>query len=180
MTAAMAIPAAAVSLMVSDRRWREAVPGLAALLRRAVAATLCAEDVDPASEVSVLLGDDHAMRALNARWRGQDRPTNVLSFAAGGDVAAAPGSPRFLGDVALGFDTVMREAKDQGKTVADHLSHLVVHAALHLLGHDHQRARDARAMEALEARILAGLGIADPYTPARPALPARPVRQARS
>lgn len=102
-----------------------------------------------------MLADDAALRALNARWRQQDKPTNVLSFPAGDSV--------LLGDVVLAFETVRREASEQGKSLADHMSHLVVHGVLHLLGHDHERPRDADVMESLERQVLAGLGIADPY-----------------
>lgn len=102
-----------------------------------------------------MLTDDDEVRQLNARWRGQDKPTNVLSFPAGDAV--------LLGDVVLAFETVEREAAAQGKRFGDHLSHLVVHGALHLIGYDHVKAGDAAAMEALERRVLAGLGIADPY-----------------
>ena len=102
-----------------------------------------------------MLTDDAEVRQLNARWRGKDKPTNVLSFPAG--------DPVLIGDVVLAFQTVKREAAEQGKHFGDHLSHLVVHGALHLIGYDHVKARDAEAMEALERRVLAGLGIADPY-----------------
>jgi probable rRNA maturation factor len=108
-----------------------------------------------------VLSDDAAMRALNARWRGKDAPTNVLSFAASDDLA--PGMPRLLGDVVLAFETVSREALAEGKPLADHTRHLIVHGVLHLLGHDHERASDAKRMESLERGILAGFGVPDPY-----------------
>ena len=101
------------------------------------------------------------MRALNARWRGLDKPTNVLSFP-----AAAPerlGETPVLGDVVVAFETMAREADDEGKALADHFRHLVVHGFLHLLGFDHRSDAEAEAMEALERRILARLGVADPY-----------------
>ena len=107
------------------------------------------------AELSLVLADDATVRALNKQWRRQDKPTNVLSFP-GGD-------PIMLGDVIVAFETVRREAADQGKTLGDHLSHLVVHGVLHLLGHDHVQDCDADVMEGLERRVLAGLGIADPY-----------------
>nr|WP_309604462.1 rRNA maturation RNase YbeY [Phenylobacterium sp.] len=107
--------------------------------------------------VTILLTDDETVRDLNARFRGQDRPTNVLSFP-------APANPeRFLGDVALAHGVCAREAADQGKSLAHHLQHLVAHGVLHLLGYDHIRDDEAAAMEGLERAILAGLGIADPY-----------------
>ena len=106
--------------------------------------------------LTIALADDRRVRALNARDRRKDKPTNVLSYPSG--------ERDFLGDVVLARQTVWREAKSQGKTAADHLSHLVVHGTLHLLGYDHETSEaDAERMEALERRILAKLGIADPY-----------------
>jgi probable rRNA maturation factor len=101
------------------------------------------------------------VRELNARDRGQDRPTNVLSFPA--ETEALPGEPRLLGDLALAFATCRREAEEQGKPLAAHLTHLVVHGTLHLLGHDHDADEEAEAMEARERSLLAALGWPDPY-----------------
>ena len=102
------------------------------------------------------LADDKQVRALNARDRKKDKPTNVLSYSSG--------ERGFLGDVVLARQTVWREAHQQKKTTAAHVSHLVVHGTLHLLGYDHETGdADAERMEALERRILARLGIADPY-----------------
>ena len=111
--------------------------------------------------VTLLLTDDDTVRDLNARFRGKDHATNVLSFPA----APQPGlpGPQPLGDLALAFGVCAAEAAAQGKTLADHLRHLVVHGVLHLLGHDHEDDAEAEAMEALEREILAGLGVADPY-----------------
>ena len=113
------------------------------------------------AEVSLLLADDTEIRALNDRWRGQDKPTNVLSFpAAPADrLVAAPA----LGDIALAFETLAREAEASGVPLADHYRHLVTHGFLHLIGYDHQTDEEAERMEALEKRILARLGVADPY-----------------
>lgn len=123
----------------------------------AAEAALKAGKAPPDGEVSVLLTDDAEVKTLNADFRAKDRPTNVLSFPA--PDFAAP----HLGDVALALETCAREAKDQGKTLGDHLSHLVAHGVLHLLGWDHEIEAEAEAMEALEREVLAGLGIADPY-----------------
>lgn len=155
-----------VEITVDEPRWREAVPEIEDIARAAARAALSATPMDEAAELSLLLTDDRRMAALNARYRGAAEPTNVLSFAAGD---AAPGGPRLLGDVVLGFETVAREAAAQGKSLADHASHLVVHGTLHLFGHDHQRAEEAQRMETLERRILAGLGVADPYAVDGPA-----------
>ena len=107
--------------------------------------------------VTVLLTDDAAVQDLNARFRGKDAPTNVLSFP-----APATAHPH-LGDIAVAHGVCAREAAAQGKTLADHLSHLVVHGVLHLLGYDHQADATADAMEAMERDILSKLGVADPY-----------------
>ena len=108
-------------------------------------------------------GGRRPVRGLNRAWRGRDAPTNVLSFAAlARRCSAGRGAPLLLGDVVLAFETCTERGAGEGKTLADHLAHLVVHGVLHLLGFDHEVADRGRAMEALETRILAGLGIADP------------------
>jgi probable rRNA maturation factor len=142
--------------------WRRALPGIVRLARETARAAVAAADVaSGAAEMSLVLSDDAGIRVLNARWRGRDAATNVLSFPAGGhDVA---GAPRLLGDIVLAFETISREASAQRKPLAHHVRHLIVHGVLHLLGHDHERAREAERMESLERRILAGFGIPDPY-----------------
>jgi probable rRNA maturation factor len=111
--------------------------------------------------VSLCLADDAALRALNARWRGIDKPTNVLSFP------SAPsdrvGQASTLGDIALAYETLAREAEDLGVPLADHFRRLLAHGFLHLIGYDHETDAEAERMEALETRILARLGAADPY-----------------
>lgn len=114
-------------------------------------------------EIGILLTDDATVRVLNRDYRGKDSPTNVLSFPSGPDLDLPEGAPRLLGDVALALETVRGEAQRDGKVPADHLTHLVVHGTLHLLGHDHEEPAEAERMEALETSILEGLGIADPY-----------------
>jgi probable rRNA maturation factor len=134
-----------------------------ALARKAVAAALAEAPVKPAAEaeVSIVLTDDARIQALNRQWRGIDKPTNVLSFPAAD--AGAIGESAHLGDIILAYETIAREAEADGKTVADHLCHLVIHGILHLLGEDHMSDQEAEAMEAREVAALARLGIADPY-----------------
>ena len=161
-----------VELNTEEARWGD----LTALAERAVAAALAHLGHDPALyEISVLACDDARIRALNAQFRGQDRATNVLSWPAWDLSAEHPGAlpeppepgtadaPEALGDMALAYETCQREAAAQGKALEDHVTHLVVHSLLHLLGYDHERDPDARLMEETETRILETLGIVDPY-----------------
>lgn len=160
-----------VAVTVGTAGWRTALGDPEALCREAVTAAL-AEAVPgqwlAAAEVSLLLSDDAAVRRLSAGYRGHDRPTNVLSFPAlelvpGRWPAQPPAEPPFLGDIVLAEETVRREACGDRWPLAAHLSHLVVHGTLHLLGYDHQAEADAVVMEDLERRILARLGLPDPY-----------------
>lgn len=118
--------------------------------------------------VSILLTDDAEVHRLNREWRQRDKPTNVLSFPMleREELLALEqeGPPVLLGDIALARETCAREAEDRGVALADLASHLIVHGLLHLAGHDHETSSDdADAMEALETKALAHLGIADPY-----------------
>ena len=122
---------------------------------------VASEAPDEAVTATLLLTDDATMRALNRQWRRKDAATNVLSFPAAHP--RIPGRPRHLGDVALGFETVVREAEAGGRGVPDHMAHLVVHGVLHLLGRDHEVDAEADAMERVEIAALALMGIADPY-----------------
>lgn len=140
-----------IQVDIVDPRWRRRLPGAAALVRSSARAAL---DGARRGCVTFALADDAFLRTLNREFRGKDKPTNVLSF---------PGSGAELGDVALALETCAREAKAQRKDLAAHVRHLVVHGALHLLGHDHENDADAFAMEALERRVLRRLGVADPY-----------------
>ena len=116
-----------------------------------------------AAEACVALSDDATAQRLNARYRGKDTATNVLSFPSGGFRGGQVGAARMLGDVVLAQETALREAAEQNIPPAHHLQHLVVHGLLHLLGLNHDRDEEAREMEALEVEILATLGIPDPY-----------------
>lgn len=115
---------------------------------------------EEAYEISIVLADDAFVRDLNRTWRGIDTPTNVLSFPAEDDEGQGP---CLLGDVVLAYETVQREALAAGKQMLDHVSHLIIHGTLHLLGFDHEDEQEAIEMEALETAILARLGVCDPY-----------------
>ena len=133
-----------------------------ALAERAILAALAGAQprVTGAAEISVLLTDDAEQRGLNAQWRGKDTSTNVLSFPQIKPFAPLGG---LLGDITLARETLEREAAEQGKSLEDHFTHLVVHGFLHVLGYDHLEEAEALQMESLETQILGGLGIADPY-----------------
>ena len=134
-----------------DAGWPKALPGVERLVRKAARAA-----ARRGKSVNVALADDKGVRVLNKRDRKKDTPTNVLSYPSG--------ERAFLGDIVLARQTVWREAREQKKSAADHVTHLVVHGMLHLLGYDHETGNaDAERMEALERRILKRLGIADPY-----------------
>lgn len=164
----------AVSQLSPD--WRAALPKAPALGRRAARAALKGAALNEAPirpgvvgdapiELSLVLADDELVHRLNRQYRGIDRPTNVLSFSTLSDGIEMPADrPVMLGDVVLARETVAAEAATQGKAVADHFSHLVVHGVLHLLGYDHEHADDAEVMETLEVSVLAALGIGNPYS----------------
>lgn len=116
------------------------------------------------AELSIVLACDGFVQELNRQFRGQDKPTNVLSFPAEPLPSIDLGDePAPLGDVIVAWETLLREAEAEGKTPLDHLRHLVVHGTLHLLGFDHQDDGEAERMEGLEREALARLGVADPY-----------------
>lgn len=157
-----------LDLLIPESAWRLAVPDVEERCRRAATAAFSGVWRDPRpAEASLLLTDDSQIRALNRDYRGRDEPTNVLAFAAleGGHLLTGPDieGPVVLGDVVVARETALAEAARDAKSPADHLSHLVVHGILHLLGYDHQSEEDAVTMEALEVRVLATLGVADPY-----------------
>ncbi len=164
-----------IDLVIAEPRWTERCD-LAALAERGARAALGALDHDPDGfEIGLLGCDDARIAMLNASFRAKPVPTNVLSWPAQQLDRPAPGAPppppsclpppaaTALGDIAIAWETCAAEARDQGKTMEDHVTHLIVHATLHLLGYDHVDARDAAVMEGLEQQILAGMGVADPY-----------------
>ncbi|MFN6952712.1 MAG: rRNA maturation RNase YbeY [Albidovulum sp.] len=163
-----------VETVIEEARWEGF--GLPALAERAARAALAGLGLEASGFAIVVMGcDDARIAALNADFRGKPQPTNVLSwpseergsaFAGEAPALPEPGSeddPESLGDIAIAWETCAREAAEQGKTMADHVTHLLVHGVLHLLGYDHVEDEDAALMEALEVRILASLGVSDPY-----------------
>jgi probable rRNA maturation factor len=152
----------ALDIGMASPLWRK-LPRARTLARETIAACVAESGLEAreGAEVSLLLTGDAEVRALNARWRGQDKATNVLSFPAA-PIDGRVGQP-MLGDIALAFETLAREAEASGVPLADHYRHLVAHGFLHLIGYDHLTDEEAERMEALEKRILARLGVADPY-----------------
>ena len=145
-----------VHLQFGDARWRK-VRGLSARLDIAAKRALTRGKAPAQVALTVLLSDDAQLKTLNRDFRGKNKPTNVLSFPAPANAES------YLGDVAIAYEVTRDEARAAHKRLADHATHLVVHGVLHLLGFDHVTERQARKMEPLETRILAELGIADPY-----------------
>jgi probable rRNA maturation factor len=154
----------AVDILIESEAW-QTLPEAEDIARRAiaVAAASAGEAQRGNAELSVLFCDDETIAVLNGQWRGQEKPTNVLSFPAPPLHGAAPADGAPLGDIAIAYETLVREAAESGKTASDHLAHLVVHGFLHLVGYDHQIDDEAERMERLERDILARIGIADPY-----------------
>lgn len=160
--------------IIEDPRWdSHQLPDLAERAALAVLADM--GHLPEAYEISVLGCDDARIAALNAEFREKPQPTNVLSWPAqelGAEVdGRRPGAPAVdpfeqvteLGDIAIAFDTCQREAREAGKPFVDHVTHLVVHGVLHLMGYDHIRDKDATLMEGIETAILGKMGIPDPY-----------------
>jgi probable rRNA maturation factor len=170
-----------VDCLIEDHRWEQV--DLEALAETACAAALEGIGLDPAAfEISLLGCSDARIADLNADFRGKPKPTNVLSWPSEERGAARPGDrpkaprrdpmgPTELGDIAIAWETCMREAQAGGRTTADHVTHLLVHGTLHLLGYDHETDPDAALMEGLETEILGKMGVADPYATEATAAP---------
>lgn len=153
----------AIDVLVEAEGW-SALPDAEAICERAARAALaaCGDEVPEPCEIAITLTDDARIRVLNREWRGKDKATNVLSFPQP-DLPDDVDAPQPLGDIIVALETLTGEAQAEDKTAGHHLAHLVVHGTLHLLGYDHIDETEAEEMEALERRILAGLGIDDPY-----------------
>ncbi len=148
---------AKIDVLVESKLWKNA-KNAEPVIRRAIAEAAATLST-PAAELAIVLTDDSAIRLLNRTWRGVDAATNVLSFPTG----LTGGNRLLIGDIVLAYETVAAEALAEGKPFAHHLAHLAVHGFLHLLGYDHERKKDAEAMERLERDILQRLAIPDPY-----------------
>ncbi len=157
-----------IQISVEEGNWpeEESLLAFCAPVLEAAAAYLAAEEEQPLPitppELSLVFTDDASMRAINAEWRNQDKPTNVLSFPAFPVTPGAMPGP-MLGDIIVARETLEREAVDLEKSFDAHLTHLLVHGFLHLFGYDHMEDDEAERMESLETRILARLGLSDPY-----------------
>jgi probable rRNA maturation factor len=155
-------PDLTVDVLIESEAWQD-LPAAEDVARQALVVAASGAGIRNA-ELSILLCNDHAIAALNGRWRGQEKPTNVLSFPA---LPLPDGATlqekRPLGDIAIAYETLVCEARRSGKAPSAHLSHLVVHGFLHLVGYDHETDDEAEEMERLERDILTRLGIADPY-----------------
>ena len=154
---------AKIDVLVESKLWKNA-KNAETVIRRAIAEAAATLST-PAAELAIVLTDDSAIRLLNRTWRGVDAATNVLSFPTG----RTGGNRLLIGDIVLAYETVAAEALAEGKPFAHHLAHLAVHGFLHLLGYDHERKKDADAMERLERDILQRLAIPDPYRAANKA-----------
>lgn len=158
-----------VDLRVDCKAWKDALPDVKKTVEKAVRAAWKAGNTGDFAlpvknaEVSVMLTNDDAVHALNREYRGVDRPTNVLSFAALDDEDEPIVDPMLLGDIVVAFETTEREAAEQNKSPEEHLFHLIVHGVLHLIGYDHVEDADAEVMEALETKIMIENGMDDPY-----------------
>ncbi|HEY7765230.1 MAG TPA: rRNA maturation RNase YbeY [Aestuariivirgaceae bacterium] len=148
----------AILVSVDHRAWKSARL-LNRLAKISASAALAAAGRNRARcQLSIRFAGDAASARLNRQWRSRSGPTNILSFPAPRSAESG-----FLGDIILASGVIRREAQAQGKSLSDHVAHLIVHGVLHLLGHDHEEKRAARKMERMEVRALAAMGIADPY-----------------
>lgn len=153
-----------ITIQIQDRRWKALLRPYCKTVREMCGAALSGVGCRVSGiGLTVVLADDAFVRELNKTYRGQDKPTNVLSFPSLPDTRHPIPDTRYLGDIVLARQTIEREAREQAKTVRDHAAHLLVHGTLHLLGYDHMRKKEAEEMEAIEIKVLKKLGINNPY-----------------
>ncbi len=146
-----------VNVVVDEPKWRQKRALIAQIRRAAARAVACAGKAPQDASLTILLTNDESLKRLNRKFRGKNRATNVLSFP------AAANGQSYLGDVAIAHGVTRKESERGSKPFSRHATHLAVHGVLHLMGHDHERTREARRMQRLEAIILAEFGIPDPY-----------------
>lgn len=154
-------------ILISHSDWLSAICDVESVCQRAALAAFqaCGKLGLSQFEISIMLSDDKNLRVLNKKYRGINKPTNVLSFANldWKKESKSVATPQLLGDIVIAYETTLSEAEQEGKKLEDHLSHLVIHGVMHLCGYDHEHHAEAEIMEALETTTLAGLGIPDPY-----------------
>ena len=144
-----------LEITLKDKRWRQALPNYRAVCAKAIASVINLKE----NTVSIVLADDDFVHQLNSEYRHMDKPTNVLSFPM--PVIDVPMRP--LGDIVLSLDTLQKESQEQNKTLCEHMTHLLIHGALHLCGYDHITDKQANQMESLEIEKMKSLGFEDPY-----------------
>jgi probable rRNA maturation factor len=147
-------PSCEVTILIHDTRWLDAISTIETLATHTIHNVL--EDENTAGDVAVVLSNDVEIHSMNRDFRGKDAPTNVLSFSDGEEGA--------LGDIILSLDTLQREASEQHKKLEHHVTHMLVHGTLHLLGHDHEHDDEAELMEAREIAFLNRFNISNPYS----------------
>ena len=163
------MPETIIEINIEEVKWQKILPDVENIIEHSCKVTLKASGITQYAkyiDISILLTNDNAIKELNRIYRDKDKATNVLSFPqeewVAGDYEDA-GVNISLGDIVFALETIQKEALEQEKNFKDHLTHLVVHGTLHLLGHDHMEPSDAKIMEALEVEILEGLGVDNPY-----------------
>ena len=157
-----------IDISLQDPEW-ERIGDIEKIIRQAIERTLATAMMPKTAigrdlEVSIVLANDDLIQVLNREYREKDSPTNVLTFATLDSEEISTDGVLNLGDVILSFQTIQREAQEQGKFVLDHVKHMTIHGVLHLLGYDHINDDEANDMETTEIGILAGLGVQNPYT----------------
>jgi probable rRNA maturation factor len=160
-------PSHEIAIIIEDLAWQNLPFDCECYIKEVVLSGLNHVKIVPPLEISVLLTNNQHIQVLNNEYRGQDKPTNVLSFPSLTPEELAHPEPLgellIMGDIVLAFETIKKEALDQHKTFQHHLAHLTIHGLLHLLGYDHENDADANIMESLEITILKQLNITNPY-----------------
>ena len=162
----MTKPHIEIDITIQDMRWKEAISDIDSIIDKIALKVLHDELTGiEAAEISIVLGNDAFIQIFNKSYRGKDAPTNVLSFPMSEpeDLKTKEATFYALGDIIMAYETITRESEEQGKSLKDHITHMLVHGCLHLLHYDHLEEEDAENMERLEIKILEELGIKNPY-----------------